>query len=300
MINIRMVVRTHLLRERIDVLLSVLAPFVLMVESGYANGWVFAGGHLGLDFNSVMALARGIFLEALIYACFKLLRVFALKGEGIKRAIAVVPLLVGMVGMIVSAGCNLGWMSQSPEMRNAFAAVALYLPAWMDSVFRVGLGLLFPVGVGVFALFDVSHLVEELMRSAHLDNKAVMVLRSEAHRSSYLKSLKKSVKAAASHYDDICEADAQSMVNKVKSGDLSFGATELVTPTLQQSSVTRITPATAYPALAGPGGTPAAFPPQSPQFPASFPFSGNTQPVPLPAAPVPGQKPGLMGWLRGN
>src|SRR5947209_868851 len=99
MINTRTVVGVHLFRERFDVLLAVLAPLIMMAESGYANAWVFAGGHLGVDFASVMAWGRGIFLEALIFACYKLVRVFALHG---KFFIAVIPFMVGSVGMIVS------------------------------------------------------------------------------------------------------------------------------------------------------------------------------------------------------
>jgi hypothetical protein len=299
MINIRTVVQVHLLRERVDVLIAVLAPFVLMVESGYANGWMFAGGNLGLDFNSIMSLTRGFFLEALIYACFKLVRVFVLAPGWRLRLVSIIPLSVGLVGMVVSAGCNLGWMSQSPEMIKAFAVVAQYLPVWMGSVFRTGLGLLFPVGVGVFALFDISHLVEELMKSAHLDNKAVMVLRSESHRTSYLKSLKKSVKAVSAHYDAICDADAQGMINKVKGGDLSFGAQELAGPA--QSSATRMNGPVAFPPLPAPNAS-YSFPQQSPingQFTSNFPASGMTQPLNIPA-PAPAQKPGLFNWLTGN
>src|SRR5438046_3016255 len=67
--NIRTVVRAHLMRERVDVLIAVLAPLVLMLESGYACGWVFANGELSLNNpNTYLALGRGIFLEGLIFA----------------------------------------------------------------------------------------------------------------------------------------------------------------------------------------------------------------------------------------
>ena len=48
-VNIRNTVRVHLFRERFEVLLAVMIPFLFMAESGYACGWIFAGGHLGLD-----------------------------------------------------------------------------------------------------------------------------------------------------------------------------------------------------------------------------------------------------------
>src|SRR5437588_6185024 len=121
LMNMRTIVRAHLSRERLDVLLSVLAPFVIMLESGYANAWVFAGGQLGMDFNSLMAWGRGIFLEALIYVCFKLVRMFVERGRWV---VIILPLLVGMVGMIVSAGCNLAWLSSSSEMARALSITA--------------------------------------------------------------------------------------------------------------------------------------------------------------------------------
>ncbi|WP_201367506.1 hypothetical protein, partial [Dictyobacter formicarum] len=243
--NTRTVVGVHLFRERFDVLLAVLAPLIMMAESGYANAWVFAGGHLDVDFPSLMAWGRGIFLEALIFACYKLVRVFVLNK---KYPIAVVPFIVGSVGMIVSAGCNLGWMSQSPEMQRAFAAVAAYLPGWMGQIFHIGLGLLFPVGVGVFALFDVSHLIEELIKVSHLDNKAVMVLRSELHRTAFLKHQKQQIREASEQYAEICKADVDGMVDRARKGDFTFGAEELTQPlTSTPSSVTRISPPVAFP-----------------------------------------------------
>jgi hypothetical protein len=49
--KIRTIVNAHLGRERLDALIAVLVPFVLMVESGYACGWVFADGDLSLSFR---------------------------------------------------------------------------------------------------------------------------------------------------------------------------------------------------------------------------------------------------------
>src|ERR1051326_7956812 len=236
--NMRTIVRAHLARERIDVLLSAIAPLVIMLESGYANAWVFAGGRLGLDLNALMALGRGIFLEALIYVCFKLVRMFV---EQRRRAVLVLPLLVGMVGMVVSAGCNLAWLVHSPEMRQAVVLVVQFMPPWMADIFRLGLGLLFPVAVGLFALFDVRHLIEEALNNAHLDNRAVHVHRSELHRSAYLKSLKRASKTVREEYDTIAETDARNMVTKARQGDLSFGADDIAR-SVAASSVTRVTP----------------------------------------------------------
>jgi hypothetical protein len=252
--NIRFVVQTHLMRDRLDVLLSVLAPLVLMLESGYANAWVFAGGHLGFDFPSLMALGRGIFLEALIFACFKLVKMFVSKGRW-SVAFAFIPLAVGSMGMIVSAGCNLGWMANSPEMHSTLSIVSQLMPEAMANIFRVGLGLLFPVAVGVFALFDVSHLVEEMLKSSHLDNRAIVVHRSEMHRTNYLKSLKRAGEKVKKEYDAIAETDAHNMVAKVRSGDMTFGSAEVAQSA--QSSVTKLSPTRVQPVpqpmIGGPG-----------------------------------------------
>ena len=35
------VVRAHLFRERFDVMIAVIAPFIIMLESGYGNAWAF-------------------------------------------------------------------------------------------------------------------------------------------------------------------------------------------------------------------------------------------------------------------
>jgi hypothetical protein len=296
LVTTRAVVGMHLLRERFDVLLAVLAPPVLMIESGYANAWVFAGGRLVFDFSSLMALGRGIFLEALIFACYKLVRVFA-----VHRVWAALPvlLIVGTVGMVVSAGCNLGWMTHSPEMKAAFAVVAVLLPGWMGEVFRVGLGLLFPVGVGVFALFDVSHLVEQLIKSSHLDNKALLVVRSELHRTAYLKHQKQQIKEASEQYAEICRADVQNMVDRARSGDLSFGVQELAQSQQTPAKVSRISPPVAYPPLAGPGGS--FGPPSVPGGPSLPGVSPGPVSVPQMAGAAPAsQKGGLLGWLSGK
>ncbi len=226
--NIRTVVKIHLHRERLDVLLAVLAPLVLMLASSWSNAWAFAGGNLDLrQANTYGALLRGLFLEALIYTCFKLVKLFFTRPNWKVRFVGLVPALVGVVGMIVSAGCSLGWAMQSGEMASIFAIVSQYMPAQMSNVFKLGVGLLFPVAVGVLAMVDPSHLVEDVLRSAHLDNRALQVHRAEMHRTGFLKAQRRAVKKAQQQYNEICETDAQRMVAQVRNGDLSFGAKEL-------------------------------------------------------------------------
>lgn len=313
MLGMRSVVNTHLTRERLDVMLAVLLPLILMAESGYANAWIFAAGRLGLDLTSVIALFRGFFLEALIFACFKLVKVFCSKGGKMWLA-APVPGSVGVVGMIVSAGCNLGWMAQSPEMQAAMHAVSLYLPLWMGNTFRIGLGLLFPIAVGVFALFDVRHLVEEALNSSHLDDQALLVNRAEMHRTAYLKAQQKQIKAASASYNDICAADANNMVHSVRQGDLSFGSRDITRVQPVTPSVTRIQgPVLAPPQIGmgnsagrpGPMGSASAWgqPPIQGQFGPAAPMpTGNTQNIQMPSPPpqMPQQNGGMLRNLFGN
>jgi hypothetical protein len=284
--NIRTVVHAHLTRERLDVLIAVLAPLVLMLESGYACGWVFANGDLTLtNPNTYLALGRGIFLEGLIFAMFKLVRVFALKG-GRVLLLAPLPFMIGVVGMIVSAGCNLGWVNRSGEMTSVVAMVGQFMPPLLVTTFKVGLGLLFPLAVGAFALFDVTHLVEEILKSSHLDNRAVKVHRAEMHRTHYLAAQKKAGNKVRKEYDEICETDAQNMASRVRQGDLSFGADEIEPA---RSSVTR---------LAAPAAARQLPPVQSAltgQFgPAPMASSGNTQQIVMPPPPV---QPQGQSWF---
>jgi hypothetical protein len=180
--------------------------------------------------------------------------------------------------MIVSAGCNLGWVNRSGEMTSVVAMVGQFMPALLVTTFKVGLGLLFPLAVGAFALFDVTHLVEEILKSSHLDNRAVKVHRAEMHRTHYLAAQKKAGAKVRKEYDEICETDAQNMASRVRQGDLSFGADEIEPA---RSSVTRLQAPTSVrqlpptqQALTGQFGPAPALP------------SGNTQNLVVPPPPV--------------
>ncbi len=276
LVNVRNTVRAHLFRERFEVFGAVLIPFLFMAESGYANSWVFGGGRLGLDLNSLMAVGRGFALELFIYVCFRLVRGFLESHKS--KWLIIPPVLIGLVAMIVSAGMNLGWMAQSPEMQVAMGAVAQFMPGWMANVFRVGLGLLFPVGVGLFALYDVGHLVETMLQSSHLDDRAMLVHRAEMHRGHYLKSMKRAAGRTSKEYDAITDVDANNMVEAVRRGDLSFGSAEIAKQAAR-SSVTRIMP-----------GSPVALPP------AFAHRQQNSLPPMPPLSPKQPMGSGKQGW----
>lgn len=284
-VNIRNTVRAHLFRERFEVLLAVLIPFLFMAESGYACAWILVDGHLGLDAPSVMAFARGFAIEAFVFVCFKLVHIFWKRGTGWARLTIVFPLLIGLVAVVVSSGMNLGWMIQSPEMRAVMGMIGAYMPDVMTNIFRLGLGLLFPVGVALFALFDVRHLIDEVIASSHLDDRAMLIQRSEMHRGLYLKSLKRAKNSVASEYDGIALADAQNMVSAVRTGDLSFGAGAARNMTGGSSSVTQVSQVNptighSQRALPAPGGQqPPLMPPLS-SMPKQPPINSVPQPHP--------------------
>jgi hypothetical protein len=217
-------VQAHLFRERFEVFLAVIIPFVFMLESGYANAYIFGGGHIGLDFPTLLSLGRGYALEIFIFFCFRMIRSFCVKGAWL---LAVPLLLIGMVAMVLSAGLNLGFMSQSPEMASVLRAVTEFMPSFMISIFRLSLGLLFPVGVGLFALYDVEHLITEMLSHSHLSQRAMIVQESEGHRSLFMKKLKAATKKSDAKYGAMADARAQTMVDRVSRGDMSFGANEV-------------------------------------------------------------------------
>jgi hypothetical protein len=288
-IGINTIVKAHLGRERLDVLLSVLIPLVLMVESGYASGWVYAGGSLvWTDANTYLALFRGFFLEALIYAMFKLTRILVIRavvvGPWWHLLVGLLPLAIGVVTMVVSAGLNIAWANRSGEMQVAVQMVGDYMPDAFLVIFKTGVGLIFPVGVGVCALLDVGHLVEELLQSsASMDDRASRVQIAEIHRDKWMKEQEKSAKQVQQAYAQMAQADAQNMLNRVKVGDYSFGVNEVTGPLNKQSSATRILAPS--PTVQLPPTQTTQFPPAQGPYQAPPSFGQNPYQQPFPPRP---------------
>jgi hypothetical protein len=290
LVNIRNTVRAHLFRERFEVLLAVMIPFLFMAESGYACAWILVDGHLGLDFTSVLAFARGFAIEAFVFVCFKLVRIFLLKGSKLS---CIFPLVIGLVAVIVSAGMNLGFMVQSPEMRAVMASIASYMPDWMTSTFRLGLGLLFPIGVALFALFDVRHLIDDMIASAHLDDRAFIIQKAEAWRAGLTKFTKQAIRQNQERLKEFADADAQNMLNSIRSGDLSFGMRDLakVSPSVTKVSPVAPTLSQRPTALPAPGQGQRQLPPIGSQSAAPSPLTPQQQPVAVPPLMPGSQRP---------
>jgi hypothetical protein len=285
------IVNWHLSRERWDVLLSVLLPLVLMIESGYANGWVYADGNLSLKSpNTYLALGRGLFLEVLIYAMFKLVRVLILKRQWV---VVLIPFAIGCVTMTVSAGLNIGWANRSGEMASIVTTVGQFLPPFVLSLFKIGVGLAFPLAVAACALLDVGALVDEMLRaSAHMNERAARVQVAEQHQQLWMQKQKESTKELESEYELMAKTDARNMVNRVKQGDYSFGINDAQKSSVQPS-VTRIAPVPMQqPQLSQPGVI------NGQSFPAG-PSTGGTQPIQVPPALSPLQaQPGLLNKVN--
>ncbi len=226
--NIRFVIRTFLNLQRLEVFLAVLLPFFLIIESALANAWAYAGGSFDWhDIRTYIALGRGLFFEVLTYSCAKLVKVLVQKrSRSTSISAGVVGLLV-IVAIIVSAGNNLGWVAAGHELGGLFGSVGSVLPAPVMVVYEYGLGLLLPVAVGVLAFVDIEHLVNEALTTGHLDNRALQVHESEMHRTEYLKSQKAQKGTIAEEYDKIAGERTKAFIDRVKKGDMSFGANDI-------------------------------------------------------------------------
>ena len=103
--NIRFVIRTFLLFQRVEVFLAVLLPFFLILESAIANAWAYAGGSFDFhDGRTYVALGRGLFFEVLTYSCAKLVKVLCRVKTQSSIASAVVVGFLALVAILVSAG----------------------------------------------------------------------------------------------------------------------------------------------------------------------------------------------------
>jgi len=81
--------------------------------------------------------------------------------------------------------------------------------------------------VGAFALFDLTHLVEDILENLPIwiTGRSKSMIGNARH--TLPGAQKKAGGKVRKEYDQICETDAQNMVGKVRQGDLSFGADEM-------------------------------------------------------------------------
>jgi hypothetical protein len=183
--------------------------------------------------------------------------------------------------------------------------VSQFMPSLLVTLFKLGLGLLFPLSVGAFAIFDLSKLIEEVLHSEHLEQRAFLAENAELHRKEMKKAQKDAVKEVASQYQQMAKTDAQNMVSRVGKGDYSFGLGDVqqVQPSM---SVTRLgNPAPMSLLPSGPAASGQTIPFPSNTLPAQMmppgPVSGNTQNIQVPPPPLSQRaQPGFWGSVFGG
>jgi hypothetical protein len=273
-------------RERSDVLLAIMLPAVLMAIAAYTNAWAFLGGNFSFatweqGINTVEAIIRGLFMEAIVFSSFLLVRILCARGlRGVISSIP--PLLVGLVAVTMSAGCGLAWVAKSGQMDWMIKVVALYLPP-IAGVFQSGLGLLFPVALAIYALYDVRALIHEhVQRGAELGTLALQVENTEHHQQMLREAQQTANESVKGQYIQLAQTAAQQAVDAAKRGDWSFGLnTTMKTQQLQQTSVTPVSPAAASLQLPQPNAGALPRPPMMPMSPMGQPpINGQFGPAP--------------------
>lgn len=313
--NVKTMVNMHQGRERMDVFLTIILPLFLMFVSSYTNAWAFTGGRmafLGPDApNTYVAIFKGLFVEALVFCFFKLVKILCTLGRW-NFVAAIVPLVVGLFGVVVSAGCGMAWAAKSGEMNFLISSVSTYLSPSLAGIFKSGLGMLFPVALAVLAVYDPKHMINEHVESGNRLGTLALIVENAEHHQDMLREAQKEANSdpkIKESYKQMAQINAQQAVDSARDGDYTFSlgkaTVHLSEPQpVPQSSVQRIfgpVPQTAYP-----GSVPQLNAPQqpfvnSPGMPANFPSMGNTIPLQVPApAPVPAQQPGIFSWLAGG
>jgi hypothetical protein len=289
--DMRKMVGIHQGRERGDVLLTIVLPGFLMLISAYTNAWAFTGGQLSFLpvhlINTLDALFRGLFIEALVFACFKIVKMIFQRSRFYVWPVALVPASFGLWAAIVSAGCGLSWVVKSGSMTFLVKSVSDYLPHWMTGLFQAGVGLLFPMALIIFAVYDIDNLLHEhVSRGGRLGGLAVKVQSAQHHQDMLLKMQKEEDEKLKEQYRQIAQANAKRALESAKRGDLSFGLDDTV-QTAPQTYVRPLASPASMPQLPAAGGAPGASlfgqTPVTGQFgPAPLGHSGNTQNIPLP------------------
>ncbi len=218
----RFVMNIHLTWQKIEVAIIALLVPGLILESSIANGWVYAGGSFADWRVAVIGLLRGFFFEALTYATARQAFLLALKRNWFGTVLMAV---VSLVAMFVSAANNLGWVMAGHDLVGLFATLALVMGNGpLLHGYEFCLAVLLPVSVGAIALVPLDHFFQHALEQDHLDNHALQVDERHMHRTAYLKAQKKQVKEIQAQYEEIAEDRAQTFIEQVRNGDMSFGA----------------------------------------------------------------------------
>ena len=218
----RRVIRLYLHWQRLELILVALLVPGLIVESSIANGWVYAGGSFASPVGAVIGLLRGFFFEVLTYITARQAYLLGKKHSWFGCGLMAV---VCVAAMYVSAANNLGWVLSGHDLAGLFSTFGLLLGhgVFLRS-YEFFLAVLLPVAVGAIALVPLDHFFQHALEQDHLDNHALRVDERHMHRTAYLKAQRKQARRIQGAYEAIAEDRAQTFIEQVRGGDLSFGA----------------------------------------------------------------------------
>jgi len=234
----RTVIRMYLTWQRVEVALVALLVPGLIFESSIANGWVYAGGSFSNGLVASVGLLRGFFFESLTYITARQAYLLCRHKNWFGCSLMA---LVALVAIYVSAVNNLGWVMAGHDLAGMFSTLG-HVMGGDGSLFNRGyeffLAVLLPVSVGAIALVPLDHFFQHALEQDHLDNHAVQVDERHMHRTAYLKAQRKQAKVIQEAYEEIAEDRADTFIEQVRLGDLSFGTTTtglLALPAAQSS-----------------------------------------------------------------
>ena len=237
----RFVMNIHLTWQKIEVALIALLVPGLILESSIANGWVYAGGSFAEWHIAAIGLLRGFFFETLTYATARQAYLLAQKKQWFGMVLMAV---ISLVAMYVSAANNLGWVMAGHDLAGLFSTLGHVMGnGVLLHGYEFCLAVLLPVSVGAIALVPLDHFFQHALEQDHLDNHALRVDERHMHRTAYLRAQRKQRAVIQEAYEEIAEDRAQTFIEQVRNGDLSFGASTspaalpaptVVTGTVQQ------------------------------------------------------------------
>lgn len=233
----RQVMRLYLLWPRLELAFVSILPLGLLIESSIANAsaYGFAGfATQAAVWASLVALFRGFFFELLTYVSTRTVAIMLRKVASDKQSwrLYLLPIIImaflSIFLILVSAVNNLGWVLSGHDLNGMFSLLGHILPSFIYTPYQVGLAVLLPLAVGGIALVDLDHFVRDLLDKDTMDNHAVLVEERIMHRTAFLKAQRSQLPTIAKEYKDIAGDRTQTMIDRVRDGDMSFGSTTVL------------------------------------------------------------------------
>lgn len=243
----RFVMRMYLLWPRLELAFVSFLPLGLIVESSIANASAY--GFEGFSSqaaiaSSLVALLRGFFFELLTYVCTRTVAIMVRKGARAHLLPLIIMAVLSFFLVLVSAVNNLGWVLSGHDLAGMFALLGRLLPDFIYKPYQVGLAVLLPLAVGGIALVDLDHFVHDLLEKDHMDNHAVLVEERIMHRTAFLKAQRAQQPVIEEAYQEIAADRTQEQIDRVRSGDMTFGSgTTVVTAPLSAQPTRLLSPA---------------------------------------------------------